>query len=65
MNGRQALYTYRRGSTPSDVYLSQVMDIMRKMDEDRDGVLSKAEFIRGCMNDPEIKRTLLDGIRRN
>jgi len=60
----QALYAYRKGSRQTDVYLSQVVDIMRRLDTDRNGVLSREEFIRGCMNDPEIAKLLLGGIPR-
>jgi len=62
----QALYSYRRGSKdskPSDVYLSQVVEIMRRLDTNRNGVLSKDEFVRGCLNDPEIAELLLGGIK--
>ena len=35
---------------------------MRKLDTDRDGVLSREEFVRGCANDPEIAEMLLGGL---
>lgn len=61
----QTMSAYRRDSTrASDVYLSQVVEIMRKLDTDRDGVLSREEFVRGCLNDPEIAETLLGGLMR-
>jgi len=60
----QALYAYGKGSRPSDVYLSQVVEIMRRLDTNRNGVLSKDEFVRGCMSDPEIAKLLLGGIPR-
>ena len=56
----QALNAYRRTST--DVYLSQVVEIMRKLDTDRDGVLTREEFVRGCANDPEISAMLLGAL---
>ena len=60
----QALYAYRKESRPSDVYLSQVVEIMRRLDTNRNGVLSKEEFVRGCMNDHEIAKLLLGGLPR-
>lgn len=59
----QAVYAYRRGSKSTDVYLSKVVEIMRRLDTNRNGVLSKDEFVRGCMNDPEISELLLGGIK--
>jgi len=58
---RQAVSLYGRRAS-SDVYLSQVVEIMRKLDTDRDGVLTRHEFVHGCSNDPEIASMLLGGL---
>jgi len=60
----QAVNAYRRTSTEREVYLSQVVEIMRRLDTDRDGVLTRDEFVRGCSNDPEIAEMLLGTITR-
>lgn len=59
----QAINSYRRGSKSTEVYLSQVVEIMKKLDTDRNGVLSREEFVRGCANDPDIAKLLLGGIK--
>ena len=38
--------------------LSRTRDIFNKMDLNSDGVLSKEEFIKGCMNDETLYRLL-------
>ena len=58
----QAVNSFRRTST--DVYLSQVVEIMRKLDTDRDGVLTREEFVRGCANDPVVANMLIGSVVR-
>ena len=38
--------------------LNRTKQIFDKMDENQDGVLSKEEFMKGCMNDQSLYRLL-------
>jgi hypothetical protein len=41
-----------------DAPLARTQDIFDKMDTNRDGVLSKDEFVRGCLSDERLYKLL-------
>jgi neurocalcin delta len=41
-----------------DTPMKRTQDIFAKMDENKDGVLSKPEFIKGCMSDEFLYQML-------
>ena len=43
---------------PSDTPEKRTMEIFAKMDENQDGVLTKEEFIKGCMSDEHLCQML-------
>jgi hippocalcin-like protein 1 len=43
---------------PNDTPEKRTMEIFAKMDENQDGVLTKDEFIRGCMSDEHLCQML-------
>lgn len=42
----------------SDEPIARTQDIFDKMDTNHDGVLSKDEFVRGCLNDEKLYKLL-------
>lgn len=45
-------------NNPDDTPERRTAEIFDKMDENKDGVLSKEEFIKGCMNDQFLYQML-------
>ena len=57
----QAIYLMTDGDNAKvieDAPLARTRDIFCKMDLNRDGVLSKDEFIKGCINDETLYKLL-------
>ena len=46
------------GRFKEDAPLARTKDIFSKMDVNNDGVLSKDEFIKGCLNDETLYKLL-------
>lgn len=47
------------GSAPGSVAADRVEAIMKKLDKNNDQVLSRDEFINGCLDDPVIREILV------